>query len=338
MSKCGLPYAKHFATAVCAIAVAAMTALACLSGCASNQQAIAVKDSVEAYSWEELSDISTEIAEAPDDAAAWNIAKSYNLVGEDGRLDGTQAKSIELSDGTQIDAAIADINHDERAEGGTAGITFITTKAVALRGMNNNAGFEDAGGSRYMDAIGGWEASDIRSWLNDDFMRQLPDDLQASLVEVEKASCVVPQIETLIDDQDMLMSSPASLIGKSVDKLWIPALVEVSGVQSDTAAASEFSAWTPVLQAEGKQYRVFSDANVKEESANDALAMELATDTWNEPATETSGSNSSKGCRWWLRSLEEWTFANVLENGSIDRRDDVVVGGNPQGIVVCFAL
>lgn len=60
-----------------------------------------VKSAVEAYTWDELSQISAEIAAAGDEAAGIEVAKKYNLCTPDGKLDGTQVKSVTLTDGTQ---------------------------------------------------------------------------------------------------------------------------------------------------------------------------------------------------------------------------------------------
>jgi len=67
---------------------------------------------------------------------------------------------------------------------------------------------------------------------------------------------------------------------------------------------------------------------VQEEEANDLLVRHLA------------GSGDS--CRWWLRSVEDGSFAYVDERGSVNREDseeaEDPLGGEALGVVPCFAL
>lgn len=57
-------------------------------------EAATVKSAVEAYTWDELSQISAEIGAAGDEAAAIEVAKKYNLCTPEGKLDGTQAQLL----------------------------------------------------------------------------------------------------------------------------------------------------------------------------------------------------------------------------------------------------
>ena len=124
----------------------------------------AVKSAVEAYTWDELSQISAEIGGAGDEAAAIEVAKRYNLCTPEGKLDGTQVKSVTLADGTQTTVQIVGFAHDDKTSGGKAGITFIFGDCVGQEPMNEEGTNE-----------GGWEASPMRTYLNGTWRAQLPD-------------------------------------------------------------------------------------------------------------------------------------------------------------------
>ncbi len=116
-----------------------------------------MKSAVEAYTWDELSRISAEIGAAGDEAAAIEVAKKYNLCTPEGKLDGTQVKSVALADGTQTTVQIVGFAHDDKTAGGKAGITFIFGDCVGEAPMNSTD-----------TNAGGWEASQMRAYLNGD--------------------------------------------------------------------------------------------------------------------------------------------------------------------------
>ena len=97
-----------------------------------------MKSAVEAYTWDELSQISAEIGAAGDEAAAIEVAKKYNLCTPEGKLDGTQVKSVTLADGTQTTVQIVGFAHDDKTSGGKAGITFIFGDCVGEAPMNSD--------------------------------------------------------------------------------------------------------------------------------------------------------------------------------------------------------
>ena len=315
------------ATLVLLLSAIALSALCACSGesAASSDKSVPVRLTVNEYSWNELSLLSERIAATNSDESALFVAKYYHLVGDDGVLDGSQSKQVMLADGTITHAIVVGFNHDDKAGGGKAGITFAFADAVAVRGMNNNAGFSDISESDDFDAMGGWNACELRGWLNDDFMRQLPSDLQGVLVDVVKSSLVTPERELSMVDTGALTGSIESLIGQGVDKLWIPSLVELSGVEDSSATAKAHPEWTAPLKAEGSQYRLFADAEVSERHANVVLVRSLA-------------GHDESVLPWWLRSVEGQTFAEVLANGSIDRRDWAPAASTSLGVVPFFAL
>ena len=191
-----------------------------------------VRDSVDAYSWDELSQISALIAQAPSDVEGLQIAERYHLCTDAGTLDGTQAKQVTLQDGTQATAQVAGFRHDDRADGaGKAGVTFIFADAVATRTMNDTDSNE-----------GGWEQSGLRSWMNGDLLAQLPADLQAVLVPVSKLT------------NNAGYAVEADAVTATADTLWAPSYCELRG----TGGVSD-GGGTSVYDAEGSQYQLFAD-------------------------------------------------------------------------------
>ena len=225
----------------------------------------AVRDSVNDYTWEELSAISQEISKAGDEGAAIEVAKKYHLATADGRLDGTQVKNIELTDGTKAQVQIVGFAHDERADGsGKAGITFMFTNAIAERPMNATD-----------TTHGGWEKSQMREWLAIEGMNKLPADLSAKVVEVKKFT------------NNAGLTKDTSAVTPTSDRLWLPSAVELGG----TIAEQEWSRVGGELAAsiynhEGFEYQLFLDSGVNPFADNIILARTL--------------DNTS--CSWWERT------------------------------------
>ena len=226
---------------------------------------IGVKDSVDAYSWDELSEISQEIGEAESEEAAIEIAKKYNLCTSDGKLDGTQVKNVTLSDGTTTQVQIAGFAHDYRSYGtGKAGITFIFKDAVAEHAMNSTRTSE-----------GGWEKSEMRDWLNSDFKGQLPQDLLVVIVPVDKST------------NNKGKTKYVSSVTATSDELWLCSGRELCGqVDGQVIDDRNNQAHNDVLNAEGEEYKLFRDMNVDTASGNAIL-------------TKTFKGDS---CDWWKRS------------------------------------
>lgn len=255
------------------------------------------KNSIEEYTWAELSAISSEIAEASDENAAVEIAKKYNLVGEDGILDGSQRKNVMLSDGTQTSVQIAGFVHDDKSDGGKAGITFIFSDAIAEHEINP----VDTRTTSTVNT-GGWEASEMRSWLGSEGKALLPQDLQDALVEVEKLTNNTGQTK---DDSSVTATS---------DELWLFSYVELAGAPSDEETQS-FN----VYSDEGSQYKLFRDQHVARYDLNSVL-----TKTYN-----------GESCNWWERSPDAGTEAcfrrvtnvGVPDVNSLVNKDLAVVPG-----------
>ena len=208
------------------------------------------RDSLEDYSWEELSAISRQVAQAGPERG-WEVARAYNLVDEGGRLTGG-TKLVELADGSSFSVAIAGFNHDLLSDGsGYAGITFVSADCVALRPWRGDG----------LNA-GGWEASELRAWLDTELAAQLPDELAAQLRTVLKPSNNTGRVETYD-------SVRGELVTNTADALWVPSVVELVGPV--TWWADEFgegyAKHDALINAEGGQYQRFAEAGVNAEGA-----------------------------------------------------------------------
>lgn len=267
-----------------AAAALVLMAVLVLAGCSSGPT---VKSSMSAYSWAELSAIATEIHDADNDAEGREIAMEYNLMTSGGKLDNS-TKSVTLSDGTVAHVALAGIRHDDRSDGGKAGLTFVFTDAPVAHAMNEDASND-----------GGWEKSGMRAWLNEDFAGMLPSDLKGALKAVNKKT------------NSSAYTSPGSVSSTS-DKVWLLSLVEIGGSVSpnDIVGGSGIPAAT--YNAEGKQYQIFADAKVKSGEENDKLVRKFVGENGNGIVMP------DEACRWWQRSLSmEWTsgFAATDDEG-----------------------
>ena len=226
------------------IVAAVVVVIVVIAGIATNGfglLGVPVRDSVNDYSWEELSKISEEISEAPSPEGAIEVACKYNLTKPDGRLDGTQAKDVQLSNGMTTQVQIAGFAHDDKTSGGKAGITFIFKDAIADRPMNSTN-----------TNVGGWENSQMRSWLATDGMNLLPSELRSKIVAVNKMSNNAGD-----------SSSVASVTAPS-DKLWLFSTKELCGHLL-------YYNNTDVHDAQGSEYKLFQDYVVRSRSDNSIL-------------------------------------------------------------------
>ena len=241
---------------------------------------VPVRESVNDYSWEELGQISDAISAAESDEDALAIATDYNLCNDDGTLDGTQTKDIELSDGTKTAVQIVGFNHDKKADGsGTAGITFMFCDAIDYRGMNDDNTNE-----------GGWSDSEARSYLNDDFVSTLPDELQNQLVEVEKDT----NNEGLSFDADSSSYSD-SCVDRTADRVWLPSYTEMVGKIDSIEGSKDGNGLASIYNDEGSQYQLFSDQEVTS-SSKDASILER------DAAKGLSNPDDASAGYWWLRT------------------------------------
>ena len=205
-----------------------------------------VRSAVADYSWGELSQISALISAAGDDASALEVAKEYHLCSADGRLDGTQTKSLTLTDGTTVTMQVAGFNHDDRADGtGTAGITFVSRGTVGTRQMNSSD-----------TTAGGWRDSGLRSWMNSELLGRLPSEVSDVVVPVSKLTNSVGE------------TTDVSAVVATSDTLWTLSYSEIGGQMSTDDPGHD-----AVYNAEGAQYQLFSDLGVRWDSPNQILQI-----------------------------------------------------------------
>ena len=208
---------------------------------------VAVRASVEDYSWDELSQIADMIAGAKDQSSALEIEKKYNLVSAAGTLDGTQAKTLQLSDGTSVKMRIAGFRHDQRSDGsGVAGITFLADSIVSVRPMNTPERVD-------------WSQTSLRAGLNGEFLGLLPDELSGKVVEVKKQTN---------------RASDFSSQEETDDKVWLLSYFELVGEVS--ASSSRSGVYNP----EGTQYQMFSDLGGQWEGTNEAFMVSGECANW----------------------------------------------------------
>ena len=209
----------------------------------SDNGSVQPKDSVNAYSWDELKQISQQISAAPSDDEGLKIAEKYHLCSADGKLDGTQKKDVTLTNGTKSSVVVVGFRHDTKADGsGKAGITFMFTDAIAQRSMN--ASDASSNGSN----LGGWEQSELRSWLSIDGMELLPDDLRGDIVQVQK----------LTNNSDTSAGGTPTA-SPTNDSLWLFSFNEICGDYSGWRSARQET--VPVFQQEGTTYQLFVDTS-----------------------------------------------------------------------------
>ena len=234
---------------------------------------------LEDYSWQELSAISKEISAARTEAAGIEIAKTYHIIGANGKLD-NQTKKVSVN-GVEAHVQIIGINHDDKASGGKAGLTFQFVECVTGHVMNNN-----------WTNQGGWKSSEMRSWLASDLMGQLPSDLSKVIISVNKRTNNVGVTETV------------SSVTTTQDKLWLPSMRELCGQIGwwrGQKGSITYNYYDDIYNAEGTQYMRFRDAGV-----GDGISVEGSESYPELVKTALVGwgysNKTGESCVWWLRS------------------------------------
>ncbi len=172
---------------------------------------LAPRTSVAEYSWDELSQVSALIAAAPSDEAV-AIATEYHLCSDNGKLDGTQTKELELTDGTKVTVAVAGFRHDEKADGsGVAGVTFVTLGSIGKQAYNPSGD------------VTAWEDSPLRSWMNQSLMGELPEGLADLIVPVTKAT-----------------GTPSGDLSETSDSMWLLSATELAGLATNGEEGSQY--------------------------------------------------------------------------------------------------
>lgn len=316
MARCG-----NIACRTSVVIVGMLLALA-LAGCSGHAPGITPKGGLADYSWNELAVISGQIADAADDAEAIKIAERFHLAKPDGTLDVSQVKSLTLADGEETAVRIIGFDHDNRTDGGKAGITFAFTDAVTRMAMADDAGFTDLAEDG-VGIYGGWQASDARAWLNGAFESMLPADLRAVIVPVDKRASSVDLESLESDAQGSAVAAASSCVSTSSDKLWLLAYSEITPAVRDTEdMTDEQLQWVDVLNDEGVVYQRFREAGVAPEVKNNCLAMRYG----------------DEACSWWLRSVESYSYLSVSRDGTLDEMQDLALAIEQLGIVPCFCI
>ncbi|ACV23261.1 Uncharacterised protein [Slackia heliotrinireducens] len=260
--------------------------------------AVEVRDSVDDYSWDELSELSTMISEASSDADAIALAAEYHLCAKDGTLDGSQVKHVTLEDGTEASVCIVGFRHDQKhGAAGTAGITFQFVDSVSQFAMND-----------YGTNYGGWADSDMRSWLNSEMYLRLPSDLRNVVVEVEKAT------------NNEGSASDRSCVSITSDKLWLLSLVEIIGISGEEAY------WAcDIFNVEGSQYPLYEFTGINAFYTDEQCAS-IVKNFDGYPAS------------WWLRSSRPGSGSEFYYVTSEGIPDYAQYAGNYVGVAPCFCV
>lgn len=255
---------------------------------------IAVKDSLEEYSWSDLGAIAQEIESATTQEDAMAIAKKYKIVNDAGALTG-QTKRLQMTDGSAVDVFVVGILHDQTPSGRKAGLTFMTAACYTTRPMNgvstNN---------------GGWKGSDMRNWLNSDVEALMPTELQSAIVAVQKQT------------NNVGATHSTSSVTETTDSLWLFSWRECLGdiawnVNADTAYIDRID------NREGMQYEWFVQQGVAGVQGHPALVRGVG------PQRAESA--------WWMRSSAPNTSTSfgdmgpALDNGGVASTPEGVVFG-----------
>lgn len=269
------------------------------------------------YSWDEIAAISSEIAASANETEAIEIAKSYGLVSATGTLDGTQTKQIVLTNGNTTSAQIAGFLHDDKTEGGKAGITFILTDAIGEHEMSVPE-FDYERGTN----AGGWEKSSLRSWMASEGLNLFPAELRKLIVPVDKFTNNVGGNAESVE-----------AVSATSDALWLYSKVELGGVEWnpswDNASASTAKDIAEIFNMEGSQYKLFRDADVSHNS-------------WVNKILERYGvglnGKDGKDIQWWLRSSDissSISFLTVDQAGQIGKDS---FSANMLGVIPGFCI
>lgn len=275
----------------------------------SEQGALGVKDSLDKYSWDEISQISKKIASAKSDDEAISVAASYNLCDKNGSLASKGSKAVELSNGKTVHVRIIGFRHDVKEDGTKAGITFLFDEAVSMQPYANSG-----------LTSGGWKGSSARSWLSDTFYPLLPEDARAAIVGVKKSSNNKGGVSE--------GSFGAEAVSSTTDKLFLLSLVEIAG-NSDANhkwqspyTDAQYSWCNSVTDAEGSQYSLFSELGVSTHAPNSKLVR----------------SCDGEATMWWMRSANPHYDSiqnTVSATGQADEDSGAIT---PYGIVPAFCV
>lgn len=216
---------------------------------------VAVKATVEDYTWSDLSKISALISACTSESEALKVAEKYNLCSATGTLDGTQTKSLRLTDGTTVNMRIVGFWHDLKSDGtGHAGISMLADSSVATMPMSESSSDAD------------WGSSSLRTWLNGEFVELLPSEVKEALVSVSKQT----NRYTSTSEQEA-----------TDDSVWLISYSELVGsLESGSYRYDSYS-------SEGEQYQLFANLGVTWSEANSAMSVGGDCVNWWTRSTDT---------------------------------------------------
>lgn len=242
------------------------------------------------YSWEELATIASDMTLAGNVDGAMREAKKHGFVADDGSLRDDLVKEFQLTDGTTVQAQLVGVSHDPRSNNsGNAGMSFIVSAPMAELSMNASA-----------TNAGGWEASELREKLKSDLFASLPADLQNYIVEVKKQTNNIGRTDSV------------DAVTTTFEKLFPLSHVELMGVSEGDQG------FTEVLNAEGSQYALLSNAGFRSNLLN-TIADE-------------------KSLNWWLRSPNpenDTQFYSARCGYDTEESDPLAMNANDRLSVVC---
>ena len=241
------------------------------SGGQGSEDAVAVQAELSEYTWDQLKAIANEISASGSKSDAVALAQKYNLANSDGKLEG-DLKELELADGVVCHVRILGFWHDDKSDGGKAGITFEFADIPECSTINSTPTNSH-----------GWYQSGVRSWLNGSFFDLLPEDVQAAIAPVDKKTNNVGQ--TYVPGTEHHNSGDTGCVTKTFnEKLWLLGMTEVYGKLSKQST----SIWsTSTYDAEGTQYQLY---------ANQGASFADCSFCVKHDAVEGTAMN------WWLRT------------------------------------
>lgn len=210
-----------------------------------------IRSSLDDYTWDQLQEISLKIKAAETRNEACEIAKRYHLLDDDGHIPYPCTKRVKLTNGLEVGAQLVGIRHDELLDGtGKAGLTFMFDAGIAER----NAATQPSSA--------GWADCELREWLDSDGLKLLPNELRALIKGVKKVS------------NNVGVARSASCLSELPATLWLPAMVELCGVQPPESFTEDFHYLADIYNGEGKEYQLFRELKVSPYTTNEMLVRQ----------------------------------------------------------------
>lgn len=210
-----------------------------------------IRGSLDDYTWDQLQEISLKIKAAETRSEAREIAKRYHLLDADGHIPYPCTKRVTLTNGLKVGAQLVGIRHDELLDGtGRAGLTFMFDAGIAER---------DAAAE---PPSAGWADCELRAWLDGGGLKLLPNELRALIKAVKKTS------------NNVGVARSASCLSELPATLWLPAMVELCGVQPPDSFAEDYHYLADIYNGEGKEYQLFRELKVSPYSTNETMVRQ----------------------------------------------------------------